>query len=84
MVQQICLFMHDPWKPHLNELKRILWYIYGTLDHGLQIQVSSKDGLIAYSYADWGGCPHLIGRIQDTLFLLVIILYLGLLSIRTW
>lgn len=34
-VQHICLFMHDPRKPHLHALKRILRYIRGTLDHGL-------------------------------------------------
>lgn len=56
-VQQICLYMHDPREPHLHALKRILRYIRGTIDHGLMIHVSPTDGLIAYSDADWGGCP---------------------------
>ncbi|KAI3757628.1 hypothetical protein L6452_05170 [Arctium lappa] len=56
-VQQICLFMHDPREPHLHALKRILRYIRGTLDHGLQLHVSPGSDLIAYSDADWGGCP---------------------------
>ncbi|XP_071740067.1 uncharacterized mitochondrial protein AtMg00810-like [Rutidosis leptorrhynchoides] len=55
-VQQICLYMHDPREPHMNALKRILRYVRGTIDHGLQIHTSSTDGLIAYSDADWGGC----------------------------
>ncbi|KAI3509252.1 hypothetical protein L1887_24388 [Cichorium endivia] len=54
---QICLFMHDPREPHLHALKRILRYILGTLDYGLQLHPSSTTGLIAYSDADWGGCP---------------------------
>ncbi|XP_071704924.1 uncharacterized mitochondrial protein AtMg00810-like [Rutidosis leptorrhynchoides] len=35
VVQQICLFMHDPREPHFSALKRILRYIRGTLDLGL-------------------------------------------------
>ncbi|XP_071704981.1 uncharacterized mitochondrial protein AtMg00810-like [Rutidosis leptorrhynchoides] len=56
-VQQICLFMHDPREPHFLALKRILRYIRGTLDYGLQIHVSSTDGLVAYSDANWARCP---------------------------
>nr|GEW86274.1 ribonuclease H-like domain-containing protein [Tanacetum cinerariifolium] len=26
-VQQVCLYMHDPWKPHFSALKRILWLV---------------------------------------------------------
>ncbi|GJV84375.1 ribonuclease H-like domain-containing protein, partial [Tanacetum coccineum] len=56
-VQQICLYMHDPREPHFNALKRILRYIHGTLDHGLQLYASSTSQLVAYSDADWAGCP---------------------------
>ncbi|KAL4557518.1 hypothetical protein LXL04_035699 [Taraxacum kok-saghyz] len=56
-VQQICLFMHDPREPHFAALKRILRYIRGTVDHGLQLYASSSRSLIAYSDADWAGCP---------------------------
>ncbi|GKC22580.1 receptor-like protein kinase HSL1 [Tanacetum coccineum] len=34
-VQQVCLYMHDPWEPHFAALKRILRYISGTLAYGL-------------------------------------------------
>nr|GEW60578.1 ribonuclease H-like domain-containing protein [Tanacetum cinerariifolium] len=57
VVQQICLHMHDPREPHLAALKRVLRYICGTLDHGLQLHVSSTSQLNAYTYADWAGCP---------------------------
>nr|GEV98738.1 ribonuclease H-like domain-containing protein [Tanacetum cinerariifolium] len=56
-VQQICLHMHDPQEPHLAALKRVLRYIHGTLDHGLQLHVSSTSQLNAYTDADWAGCP---------------------------
>ncbi|KAJ9548025.1 hypothetical protein OSB04_020568 [Centaurea solstitialis] len=57
-VQHVCLFMHDPRLPHLNALKRILRYLKGTLSHGLHIKASAIDRLVAYSYADWAGCPN--------------------------
>ncbi|KAI3780426.1 hypothetical protein L2E82_10407 [Cichorium intybus] len=56
-VQQICLYMHDPREPHFTALKRILHYIRGTLSHGLQLYTSPSRSLIAYSDADWAGCP---------------------------
>ncbi|XP_071741310.1 uncharacterized mitochondrial protein AtMg00810-like [Rutidosis leptorrhynchoides] len=56
-VQQICLFMHDPRVPHLSALKRIIRYVQGTLDLGLQLFASSTTSLVAYSDADWAGCP---------------------------
>ncbi|GKA49753.1 ribonuclease H-like domain-containing protein [Tanacetum coccineum] len=57
VVQQICLHMHDPRESHLAALKRVLRYIRGTLDHGLQLHVSSTSQLNAYTDADWTGCP---------------------------
>ncbi|GJU31983.1 ribonuclease H-like domain-containing protein [Tanacetum coccineum] len=56
-VQQVCLHMHDPREPHLSALKRILRYVQGTLNYGLQLFSSSTSDLVAYSDADWAGCP---------------------------
>ncbi|GJY79652.1 ribonuclease H-like domain-containing protein [Tanacetum coccineum] len=56
-VQQVCLHMHDPREPHLSALKRILRYVQGTLNYGLQLFSSSTTDLVAYSDADWAGCP---------------------------
>ncbi|GJR00192.1 ribonuclease H-like domain-containing protein [Tanacetum coccineum] len=36
-VQQLCLYMHDPREPHLNAIKRVLCYLRGTTDLGLQL-----------------------------------------------
>ncbi|XP_071709347.1 uncharacterized mitochondrial protein AtMg00810-like [Rutidosis leptorrhynchoides] len=56
-VQQIFLFMHDPREQHLHALKRIIRYIQGTLDMGLQLYALSPTTLVAYSDADWAGYP---------------------------
>ncbi|GJU76140.1 ribonuclease H-like domain-containing protein [Tanacetum coccineum] len=54
---KVCLFMHDPREPHLSALKRILRYVRGTLSYGLQLYSSTTSSLVAYSDADWAGCP---------------------------
>jgi hypothetical protein len=56
-VQQVCLFMHDPRESHLQLVKRILRYVKGTSHFGLQLHRSSTHELVAYSDADWAGCP---------------------------
>nr|XP_020168948.1 uncharacterized mitochondrial protein AtMg00810-like [Aegilops tauschii subsp. strangulata] len=56
-VQQACLSMHDPRAQHLALVKRILWYVRGSSTHGLHIRRSSSLDLVAYSDADWAGCP---------------------------
>lgn len=57
VVHQVCLYMHDPREPHFTALKRILRYIQGTIDHGLQLYSSPSRGLIAYFDTDWADCP---------------------------
>ncbi|XP_019084225.1 PREDICTED: uncharacterized protein LOC109125894 [Camelina sativa] len=56
-VQHVCLFMHDPREEHFNSLKRILRYIKGTITHGLQLHRSPPMAMVAYTNADWAGCP---------------------------
>ncbi|GKA99728.1 ribonuclease H-like domain-containing protein [Tanacetum coccineum] len=56
-VQHVCLYMHASREPRLSALKWILRYVRGTLDYGLQLFSSSTTDLVAYSDADWGGCP---------------------------
>ncbi|GKB50609.1 ribonuclease H-like domain-containing protein [Tanacetum coccineum] len=54
---EVCLFMYDAREPHLSALKRILRYVRGTLTSGLQLYSSTTSSLVAYSDADWAGCP---------------------------
>nr|GEU64148.1 ribonuclease H-like domain-containing protein [Tanacetum cinerariifolium] len=45
VVQQICLYMHDPREPHLAALKRILRNVQGTLEFGLQLYAAEAEGV---------------------------------------
>ncbi|GJT69884.1 ribonuclease H-like domain-containing protein [Tanacetum coccineum] len=56
-VKQLCFYMHGPRESHLNAMKRVLCYLRGTTDLGLQLLQSTTSQLIAYSDADWAGCP---------------------------
>jgi hypothetical protein len=49
--------MHNPRKPHLTAIKRILRYIRGTPNFGLLLCRSSSSDLVVYTDADWAGCP---------------------------
>ncbi|GJV62103.1 ribonuclease H-like domain-containing protein [Tanacetum coccineum] len=42
----ICLDMHDPREPHLSALKRILRYVHGTLNYGLQLLSETEESRI--------------------------------------
>jgi hypothetical protein len=48
--------MHDPREPHLTAMKRIPWYLRGTLDFELLLRRSSTMELHVYTDADWAGC----------------------------
>jgi hypothetical protein len=48
--------MDTPREPHLTDVKRILRYLYDTLDYDL-LRPSSHSELVVYTDADWAGCP---------------------------
>jgi transposase InsO family protein len=56
-VNKVCQFMQRPTVTHWTAVKRILRYLKETIGHGLLIQRSSSSSLMAYSDADWAGCP---------------------------
>ena len=56
VVQQVCLYMHDPRESHFALVKRILRYIKGTMEYGLALSRSQSHELVVYSDADWAGC----------------------------
>ncbi|GJR26445.1 ribonuclease H-like domain-containing protein [Tanacetum coccineum] len=46
-IQQVCLYMHDPMEPYFAALKRILRYVRGIMDFGLQLYASATTSLVA-------------------------------------
>lgn len=53
-VNKVCQYMHKPLDTHFKAIKRILRYLRGTLDYGLQFTRNSKLLLEGYSDASWG------------------------------
>jgi hypothetical protein len=49
--------MHDPRDFHLQLIKHILRYVRGTSHYGLHLHKRPSTDLVAYSDADWAGCP---------------------------
>ena len=56
-VQQVSQFMHTPRHLHLAIVCRIIKYLRGTPSRGLFFPTGSPLRLVAYSDADWAGCP---------------------------
>ncbi|XP_068343011.1 uncharacterized mitochondrial protein AtMg00810-like [Pyrus communis] len=50
-------FMHCPTSKHFGTAKRVLRYIKGTLDYGLEYTKGKEAMLIGYCNSDWGGSP---------------------------
>ncbi|XP_068320837.1 secreted RxLR effector protein 161-like [Pyrus communis] len=48
-------FMHDPTKKHMGIAKRVLRYIQGTLDFGIEYVKGKSTILIGYYDNDWAG-----------------------------
>ena len=57
-VQHVSQFMGSPSDVHFEAVKQILRYLKGTLRVGLPVCRSPDCSfLVAYSDADWAGCP---------------------------
>ncbi|KAL8159622.1 LOW QUALITY PROTEIN: hypothetical protein V2J09_001159 [Rumex salicifolius] len=54
VVQQVCLYMHEPRESHFNAPKCIFRYIKGTTNFSLLISQ-----LTAYTDVDWARCPDI-------------------------
>jgi hypothetical protein len=56
-VQQVSQFMQTPRHLHLAAVRRIIRYLRGSSGRGLFFPAGSSLRLVAYSDADWAGCP---------------------------
>jgi hypothetical protein len=50
--------MHDPWELHHTAMKRIMWYLHGSLNFGLLLPRFATIKLWIYTDTDWVGCPN--------------------------
>ncbi|CAL2227384.1 unnamed protein product [Prunus armeniaca] len=48
-------FMHNPSKKHYGVAKRVLMYIQGTIDYGIEYVAGKSALLIGYCDSDWSG-----------------------------
>lgn len=69
--------MRDSREPHYAIVKRILCYLQGTLDYSLCLRHTDLSTLVAYSYADWAGCPDMRRLPLGMRCSLVILSFLG-------
>ncbi|GAB2300257.1 hypothetical protein Dimus_038611 [Dionaea muscipula] len=56
-VSQVSQFLQQSTMDHLIAVKRILRYLKATLHHALCIQCGPTTNHVAFSDADWAGCP---------------------------
>ncbi|XP_013658002.2 uncharacterized mitochondrial protein AtMg00810-like [Brassica rapa] len=55
-VNYICPKMHMPSVSDFQLLKRILRYVKGTVETGININKAAHSTLVCYSDSDWAGC----------------------------
>ena len=48
-------FMHSPSKQHYGAVKRVLRYIQGTIDYGIEYMTGKSARLVGYCDSDWSG-----------------------------
>ncbi|XP_017185001.1 secreted RxLR effector protein 161-like [Malus domestica] len=54
-VSLLARFMHSHSKKHLGTAKRVLRYIQGTIDFGIEFEKRKKAVFIGYCDSDWSG-----------------------------
>jgi hypothetical protein len=55
-VNKVCRFLSTPTNMHWEAVKRILWFVKGTIATGLRFQRSQSTLLSIFTDADWAGC----------------------------
>ncbi|GKD58044.1 ribonuclease H-like domain-containing protein [Tanacetum coccineum] len=81
-VQQVCLYMHDPRKPHLAALKRILRYVRGTTTmesifmlHPRSLYIEAEYRGVANVVADTAWIHNLLRELQSPLSTATLVYY---------
>jgi hypothetical protein len=71
LVNKVCQFLHAPTTVHWTTVKRILWYVHGTLKLSFKFTLDKSTLVSAFSDADWAGC------VDDRRFTEGFAIYLG-------
>lgn len=53
-MNKVCQFMHRPLDQHFKAVKRILRYLQGTIDYGIQFTKKTSLDVVGYFDANWG------------------------------
>ncbi|RVW29258.1 Retrovirus-related Pol polyprotein from transposon RE2 [Vitis vinifera] len=57
-MDKLSQFMKNPTMVDWQAVKRVLWYLKGSVDCGIHLKLSKILGLTTFSDVDWGSCPH--------------------------
>ena len=69
VVNRVCQHFQTPQLNHFKEVKRILWYLKGTLDHGISFLSQITPTLSGFCDADWVGCKLTKSTTSFSIFL---------------
>ena len=61
--------MHGPSKKHFGAARRVLRYVQGTLDYGIEYESGKPAMLIGFCDSDWGGSEDDMKSISGYAFL---------------
>ena len=57
-VNKVCQKLQNPTASDMTSVKHILWYLKGTMHHGLTFINQSSLNLYGFCDADWAGCSN--------------------------
>lgn len=52
------MFMQEPGRPHLHDVRRVLKYVKATMDFGISFKREKSLNLMGFCDADYGGDPN--------------------------
>lgn len=70
VVRKLSQYCEKPLKPHWISVKRVLLYISGTRNRGIQYGASQSLAIVRYSDSDWGGCLETRKTTSGNVFML--------------
>ena len=83
MLELFARYQANPKESHLTTVKRMIYYINGTFDYGLWYSYDSSLVIVGYFDADWVENVEDRKNTSSACFLLVIVLWLGLVRNKT-